>query len=214
MKHKRKDPIHYRIHQSGSTAKRQQPRRRYAGLAVFVLLAGMVGLGLHLVSQPVQGHNIAAVDVKPKVQTVTLTPNLPMTTAQSVYFQLALPAGYQAQAANQSAPLLYQQTLIKPSDQGSLIIVLEVLNGGTFSASSSYTSELQQPARYHFTSKSIDGDTVAIADDVQSGAVVAFWPHGNYLATIGISSGVDNLGSDDSTELAALLPLLTAWRWR
>jgi hypothetical protein len=132
---------------------------------------------------------------------------------QSAYFQLPLPAGYEAQAASQSGPLLYQQTLIKPSDEGSLIIVIAVLSQA-LTTNSSYTSEIQQPARYHFTSKSVDGDTVEIADDTQSGGIVAFWPHGSYLATIGISSGIDNPGGDDSDELTALRPLLAAWQWR
>ena len=189
------------------------PKRVRWLLVLTVVSLLIVGVVRH-VSAPVHGRNVA-VDVKlqPKRQT-TATP--PATTVQADYFQLDLPTGYKPQAAQTVPGLLYAQTLVKPSTMGSLLINIGIKNlpEGGLSGDSSYRLR-EQSARYRLSSQTVHGETVQIANDAESAAVVAFWPHGGYLATISISSGLGNPAADDNaTELAALQPLLKAWQWR
>jgi hypothetical protein len=86
---------------------------------------------------------------------------------------------------------------------------------GGLAGDSSYKLRQQKAERYRLTTQSISGEAIQIANDAESAAVVAFWPHGGYLATISISSGVSNPSSNDNAaELSVLQPLLKAWRWQ
>ncbi len=187
-------------------------------LCMAVVLAAGVGLGLHVLSRPVTGHTVAASEFKLPASQTKPALELPSSSIASAYFQLNLPPGYRVQAAHQTAAgLLYEQALVKPSASGSVIIeiALKALPAGGLSEDSSFALRQQQADHYRITSQVIAGDMVKIAADSQTTAIAAFWPHARYLATIGVSSGVSTPGtSDNSTEQAALQPLLAAWRWR
>jgi hypothetical protein len=86
---------------------------------------------------------------------------------------------------------------------------------GGLAGDSSFRLREKDTGRYQLSSQAAGSDIIHIANDKQSAAVVAFWPHGGYLATISVSSGVDNPSSDDNaTQIKALQPLLKAWQWR
>lgn len=169
-----------------------------------------------LVSAPVQGHN-TAVDVPIHKTTSKSAATAPATTPQTSYYRLSLPPGFHVQAASQSVDgLLSSQLLTKPGALGSLIINIAIkpLPDGGLDNDSSYRLRELQTSRYSLTSESHAGDTVHISNDQQSAAVVAFWPHGSYLATIGISSSIDNPATDDNAdEIATLHTLLANWTW-
>ena len=190
-------------------------RKVTLGLVVFLLL--LIWLGARWLNAPATGRIIPAGHAKlTKVTPPTKTSQA--ATLNNSYFTLTLPLGYEVQAGNQVPPnVLYSQTLIKTGDFGSLIISVAVQNlpDGGLSADSSYQLRAGQPTRYQLNSQAIHGDTVVVASDTQSAAVVAFWPHGNYLATISVSSNLDTpSGDQDSEQFAALQPLLNAWQWR
>jgi hypothetical protein len=183
------------------------------------IVAGFVWLAGHWLRAPVTGRSIPARDFMPaKTAPAKPGPKLDAGTLESAYFQLAVPAGYSVRPAGQpAAGLLYQQTLIKPSASGSIIIAIAVkpLPEGGASQDSSFALRAGHPERYSFSSRTIGGETVSIAADSQSTDVAAFWPHSSYLAVFGVSSGVSTPGDyDPAVELAALRPLLDGWRWR
>ena len=92
---------------------------------------------------------------------------------------------------------------------------LEDLPSGGLSGDTSYTVRTQQPAEYQMSAKQYAGDMVHVASDSSTSSVVAFWPHGSYLATISISAGTDApSGDNNADELNSLQPLLNAWQWQ
>ena len=191
--------------------------RRRVWLGVFIGLTLIIWLISRHLAAPSDGHIIPVQDHLTKVQTAPKPTIAPATTLANDYFSLTLPPGYNVHSV--TAPpngLLYNQTLIKPGSFGSLIISLSVqkLPEGGLSEDSSYRLR-QQADHYQITSQTVHGETVQIANDKQTAAVAAFWVHGNYLATLSISSGLsDPSGDDNADELAALQPLLAAWQWR
>lgn len=192
-------------------------RRSWLWLGIAIVLAAGVVLAARFLSAPSQGHQVPATDHLASRQTARPQPAAPAGTLDNSYFSLALPPGYLAQAPTAPTGLLYSQTITKPGDFGSLIIILAVkgLPGGELSQDSNYSLRLGQTDRYTLSRQSVGGETVYVANDHQSVAVVAFWPHAGKLATISVSSGLaDPSTGDNSDELRALQLLLQAWRWR
>jgi hypothetical protein len=190
-------------------------KRRYLLMAaILICLAGVYGF-TRLVASPSHGQPVK--NGTPSRKHVEAADQLPSTTIKTEYFELALPAGYRPQEAQPVLGLLYAQTLTKPSSSGSLIINISIktMPEGGLAGDSSYKLRQQKVERYRLTTQSISGEAIQIANDAESAAVVAFWPHAGYLATISISSGVSNPSSNDNAaELSALQPLLKAWRWQ
>jgi hypothetical protein len=190
------------------------PRRRW-WLLVGTLLVLVVLV--HIVTAPVSGR-IVPVDTKPTKPLKQATKNMSTQTLTSPYFSLVLPAGFKLQASGQLPPgLLYQQNIIKPSAFGSIIvsISLKTMPEGGLASDSSYNLRVQQPVRYQLSRQTMDGDIVSIANDSQQASVVAFWPHANKLATISLSSGLNNPASDDNKSIvSALRTLISSWQWQ
>jgi hypothetical protein len=200
---------------------RQQPRwRRKRWLVILVVLVA-VGIVAHVLSTPAQGRSIP-VDLKltrvPAANAPPTTPQAAASTVRTAYFSLPLPPGYAQQDASTTiAGRLYNLTVIKQSLSGSLIINIAVsdLPAGGLAGDSDYQLYSQSPGHYQLNSQAVKGDKLMIASDVQLGGVVVFWPHGNYLATMGVSSDLGNSSPDDNAdELAAVQPLLQAWQWQ
>lgn len=206
----------FRLPPSSRSLLRSRCSRLWLGIAI-VLVASVV-LAARFLSAPSQGHQVPATDHQlASRQTARPQPVAPVSTLDNSYFSLALPPGYLAQAPTALTGLLYSQTITKPGDFGSLIINLAVkgLPGGDLSQDSNYSLRLGQADRYTLSRQTVGGETVYVANDHQSAAVVAFWPHDGKLATISVSSGLaDPSTGDNSDELRALQPLLQAWRWR
>jgi hypothetical protein len=190
-------------------------------IAVVVVLLSLVGLIINYLNAPSRGHSVVANGI-PKLKGVSSTPKPapppPAQTLANSYFSLALPAGYSDQTGDPTPTgILYDQTLLKNGDFGSLIITIAIQNlpDGGLSADSSYQLRQGKPSQYQMTSQTVSGDIVHVANDASSGSVVAFWPHNAYLATISVSSGTDaSDGSGNSDEIAAIQPLLSGWHWR
>lgn len=130
---------------------------------------------------------------------------------------MALPIGYRQQSASQDTPgLLYQQTIIKSSMSGSLVIAIAISsNASGLSENTAYNLRLRDPVRYKMTTQVIKGESVITANDTQFEAVAAFWVHADKLATISISSGLQNPATDNNTEeIKVERTLLAAWQWQ
>lgn len=192
-------------------------RRLQLWLAVLIIGAVALAFVVHTVSAPVHGrpsHSVYKFVNKSKPKG---TPIIPASEIQTAYFDLPLPAGYRQQSVNSVPNLLYSQTVVKTSLSGSIIINigLKQLPNGGLEGDTNYRLRMEQSGHYKLENQNIKGDRVVTANDNQSAAVAVFWPHGNYLATISASSGLDNPVSDgNAQELAALWPLLQAWQWR
>ncbi|HWB38845.1 MAG TPA: hypothetical protein VG604_01235 [Candidatus Saccharimonadales bacterium] len=206
----------YRLHEH-PTKSRGRPRiyRKRNLAACFILIA--IIFVMRLVSAPVQGHN-TKVDVQLKQSPTSHHSTLvPASQQSNRYYRLNLPVGYSAQPIQNVAGLLVSQTITKPGALGSLIINIAVKNmpEGGLGNDSSYRARQQDTARYRLTSQNLGGDNITISNDSQSEAVAAFWPHGGYLATIGIESSIQNPATDDNAdELRSLQAILTAWQWQ
>ena len=142
----------------------------------------------------------------------------PAQTLSNQYYILDLPAGYSAQDALQTpSGMLATQTIIKHGSFGSLIISIGVqpLSSDGLEADPSYHLRVSNQSRYQLHTQPQAGDTLQIANDRQEASVVAFWPHGGYLATISVSSGLGNPATNDNADvLKALQPILDAWQWQ
>lgn len=211
--------VHYAIPTRQTFQHRATPRRIYRpkwllGLGVLLVILGLV----RVVSQPVHGHN-TAVDIQLKKPAgAKSAPVTPASQQQNTYYTLDLPPGYHAAAGDQTVPgLLYAQLITKPGALGSLIINVAVatLPAGGLSENSSYRLRVQQANRYQATTESRSGDTLQIYQDSQSGEVTAFWPHRSYLATIAVSSVLNNPGNEENSEVRSVLQtMITGWQWR
>jgi hypothetical protein len=213
------EPVQHKVNVRVVKKRKRFTRRWKIQLVVVVLILGGIWFVMRTISAPVTGHDVAASDM---LQTNIPAKAKPDTSATTIndnqYFQLALPAGYKAQASNQAVPgLSYQKTIIKPGAFGSIIINIAIkpIPGGGLASDSSYNLRVQSPAHYKVSHQTIDGGDVVIFNDAQSAAVVAFWSHGGYLATISLNAGINNPASDDNADIVrALQPILDAWKWR
>jgi hypothetical protein len=190
-------------------------KRARLALALGVLLLILVIVGRHLMA-PVHGRATKS-DIKPqKTLSSSETESSPSVVNQQ-YFSLNLPAGYVAQEAlTPGGTQLFSQTIIKPSGFGSTLINIGIKNlpEGGLSEDPSFTARQQQSGRYQLTIKTVNGETVHVANDRESAVVVAFWVHNKYLATISVSQGINNPAADDNIAgLKVLDVILQAWQW-
>jgi|GEM_PF-2350411 len=210
--------VHYALagrHQGHQAAAGGSRHRRWlvgAGLLLAVIAV------VRILSQPVHGHT-TAIDIQPKKPTVAKpTAVLPASQQQNSYYSLDLPIGYRAGAGNQTVPgLLYTQLITKPGALGSLVINIAIakLPVGGLGENSSYRLRVEQSGRYRLTSQVLGGDTIHVFQDSQSGEVTAFWPHHDHLATIGVSSVLENPGAADNAEGQTVLQtMLHGWHWQ
>jgi hypothetical protein len=196
--------------------RQKKVRSRKQRLMIVGVSLLLIFLAVHWLNAPSRGRIIPADNAKLVKSTPKIT-LAPASTISNKYFSLPLPAGY-AQQANVATPtgLLYAETIINSGAYGSLIIAvsLETMPDGGLTNDSSYQLRASQPANYSLTTEQVDGETIHIANSSQTAAVVAFWPHSNYIAVLSVSSGDDSPPSDNnSDELRALAPLLSAWQW-
>jgi len=189
-------------------------KKKFIALVIFCVA---LAVAIKVVTQPVKGHNVS-VDgtlIKPlKSSHEKLTPALHSANS---YYQLNLPAGYTAQTPNTNVQgLLVSQLVTKPGSLGSLLINIAVKNTpeGGWQNDSSYRLRQQNPAEFSLSSQTVGADKVVVGRDNQTASLVVFWPHDGYLATIGISSSIDNPSSDEITEENSTLNvILGAWQW-
>jgi len=192
-------------------------KKRKIRIAILVVIVFGLWFAWRQISSPVEGTTVVTDASKSLNQ--SKKPKTPgATDIKTNYFELALPAGYRTQSTSTSVPgLLYQQTLIKPSTMGSVVVNISVktLPEGGLSGDSSYQLRVKNPARYSMSSESVNGQQVVLASDAQAGAITAFMTRGGYLATVSASSGVSNpSGDNNETQRKVLQPVLEAWRWR
>jgi|GEM_PF-5935487 len=196
--------------------KRFSRRTKIQLIFVFLIIFGLA-YAWHQISAPVVGQKIVTKNALKK-QVTTTKPTAPASDITNPYFSLSLPQGYRPQANNQAVPgMLFQQTIIRPSSFGSVVINISVkqLPDGGLQGDSSYQLRIKSPARYTMSQLNVNGETVMMASDAESAAVVVFWVHGGYLATISASSGLGNPAQDNNeTQKKALQPVLDAWRWQ
>lgn len=202
----------YRIGTPVMLAPRRVGRRSLSLVLIGVII--VVTIAIRLISSPAHGHQVA-VDKKYQPKKI-VTVVVPASTISNNYFKLDLPVGYKQQPAQAATGILFAETIIKPSTEGSLIIAIGIQNlpeGGVVNDPSYHARQLNT-ARYTFSTKTLHGETVNIASDMQGSSTAAFWPHGGYLASIGVSSGFASSGGDNSDQLRALETLLNAWQWQ
>lgn len=219
MAHIRKArPVYYRVAERSPQAVSKPRNRKTKFIVIFVLVAA-IAIVIRIVSAPVTGHN-TKVDVslsKKKSPSTHQVDTSPSTVANS-YYKLDLPVGYHVQANGQTPEgILSNQIVTKPGALGSLIINIAVktLPEGGIDNDSSYRLRTQRTDQYSMESQTYAGQVVKVSNDKQSAAVAAFWVHGGYMATIGISSSLDNPGADDNAdELSALKVVLSSWQWQ
>lgn len=193
-------------------------KKRKIRIAILVVVVFGLWFAWQQISSPVEGTAVVTDASKSLNQPNRKTKTPGSTDIKTNYFELALPTGYRTQSTSTSVPgLLYQQTLIKSSTMGSVVVNISVktLPEGGLSGDSSYQLRVKNPARYTMSSESVNGQQVVLASDAQAGAITAFMARGSYLATVSASSGVSNpSGDNNETQRKVLQPVLEAWRWR
>lgn len=193
-------------------------KKRKIQLVIMLVIVTGLWFAWRQISSPVTGKTVVT-NASTSLQQKNKTAKTPAATSiKSNYFQLDLPAGYRIQATSSSVPgLLYQQTLVKPSTMGSVVINIAVkdLPEGGLSGDSSYQLRVKNSSKYSMSSETLNGRTVVLASDAQAGAITAFMTNGGRMATVTASSGVSNpSGDSNEAQRKALQPVLEAWRWR
>lgn len=200
---------------SNLNPKKFHRKRLILGVVVSVFVVAITLFALKL-NAPSKG----TINTNPKPITKKQSQNSESApqTQQNSYYTLQLPAGYTSlPASNPTAGILYSQSLTKQLAIGHLIVSIAIkpLPEGGLEGDSNYQLRLSQPNRYTIQTDQVDGETVRIANDQQSSAVVAFWPHQQYLATISLTLGFDGPPSDgNASEIAALNQILQGWDWQ
>lgn len=194
------------------------PRKRKIKLGIAIVIVIGLWFAWKQISSPVTGKTVVT-DASASIRAKGKTNKTPRATdIENNYYMLKLPAGYRVQATNESVSgLLYQQTLVKPSTMGSVVISIAVKNSpeGGFSGDPSYQMRVKNSARYTMNTESIGGQNVVLASDAQAGAITAFIANGGRMATVSASSGVSSpTGDNNEAQRQALQPVLEAWRWR
>ena len=186
---------------------------KFAVFIVFVVIISGIAAKLNAPAKGVVNQHPKA-QSKPRLVAAQSAPS----TQQTAYYELNLPAGF-AVVPSAAPPngILAVQSLTKQLAIGKLVIAIAVkpLPDGGAQADSAYQLRIVHPERYTFTTKTIKGDTVSIANDSQSAGVVAFWPHQGKLATISLTMGFEGPpGDGNADELEQLQTILSAWQWR
>ncbi len=184
---------------------------------VLLTMLSLAIIAARVVSAPSHGKTTTSSSSLKLAKPKSSQPDSAASDVQTAYFNLALPPGYRQQSSGRATPgLLYQQTVINRSTTGSLIIAIAISSlGGGLSENTGYNLRQQNPTRYKITNQNVHGELVVIVNDAQFAAVTAFWVHRDKLATISVSSGLQNPATDDNAEeIKALQPLLAAWQWQ
>ncbi len=205
--------MQYRIHQPVILAQRRHLKRWIiGGLSVVLAVITMV----KILTSPALGHNVA-VDRKALTVHPTSAAPAPASTLDNKYFTLHLPSGYKLNST-QTTPTdsLVSATIVKGSAFETSVMSVSVVKSpdGVWQNLSSYRARQQTPNNYSISSFSQSGETLSLVTrrDGEAGEVVAFWPHGAYVATVAVSSSTQGTG-DTETNQANLRTLLTNWQW-
>jgi hypothetical protein len=186
------------------------------------LVTALIGVCLlalmgYVLNAPAKGTIVEnpKLKLKPSANAVPTTAPLQQS---NTYYSLHLPVGFSSLSSPSTpAGLLSAATLKKNSASGTQLIAIAIKNmpDGGMTNDSAYQLRSSQSAHYTLTTQSVDNDQVRIATDTQSAGVVAFWPHGNLLATISISETYDDPSSSSSTVLSSTLQtVLQSWQWQ
>ncbi|MDB5176267.1 MAG: hypothetical protein JWM81_1125 [Candidatus Saccharibacteria bacterium] len=190
---------------------------------ILLFLAAVVGLAVYatitVLSAPAQGTTIHSGSTAAAAkQSIAVIPKQE-ATPDNQYFSLTLPAGYHVQENSviTTASTLYTLNLTKPGAMGTLLVAISIkpLPPGGITEDTSYAMRSSQPEKYMLSTATIAGRPAPISSDRQSGAVTAFFSSDRYLATVSMSSGLGNPGTEEQRQIiAALTGLLALWQWR
>lgn len=184
-------------------------------LAMLFVLGAVWGLSRWL-SSPAEGSTGQVSRLQPTAAKVQPTdaPDVAKVDTNP-YYSLAVPAEFQVQAQQSTTPgLLHSQNIIKRGSMGSLLIAIAVktMPEGDLGADPGYRLRANDPDRY---AKTMLSHGVVLMNDRDQAAIAAFWPHGDRMATISVSSGIDNPAMDENRDaVEALQTLLKGWQWR
>jgi hypothetical protein len=184
-------------------------------LGITVLLAAGGSWTVYMLSQPSTGTRATVGTAAPRQVKPTNMPASPDAgIVTTPYFQLSLPAGFSSQGAQQVAGLLYQHSFIKPGELGSTLVSVS-LKESTLAEDSAYRLRQQKTEQYQMQPLDIGAYKLIAAYDLESGGVVAFWQHQQYLATIALSTGIANPSSANQKQSTAVVrQLVEGWQWQ
>lgn len=194
------------------------PRRKRTVIAAacLVLAVAAVWQATQFAAAPSSGTPARQVALPQVERAAPVEKSTPAQSIENSYFAVQLPAGYVAQQPQQTADLLYTQTIIRASQTGSQVVALRLtqLPAGGMTADSSYTLRIQQADRYERTSYAKQ-PAIVLFSDKETGAVVAFWERQNVLATISVTNGIQNATPDARQKIDSTLDAVVAgWQWR
>ena len=205
--------MQYRIHQPVILAQRRHLKRWIiGGLTVVVAVITLV----KILTSPALGHNVA-VDRKPLIIHPTSAAPALASTLDNKYFTLHLPSGYKLNSTQTTAAdSLVNAIIFKSSTFETSVMSVSVVKSpdGGWQNLSSYRARQQTPNNYSISSLSQSGEILSLVTrrDGEAGEVVAFWPHGAYVATVAASSSTQGTG-DTNNNQANLSTLLANWQW-
>ncbi len=190
--------------------------RRLRKISILVLLSSIIWVVIHFLTSPVHGK-IIPVDLHSAKSPTAERPQSAASTDEQAYFILSLPAGYVSQSTGTvSGNQLFSQTIIKPSDAGSLLIAIGIssLQDGGLQSDSSYQLRKNNTSQFKPSTIVVQGQELPVFGDTESTSVVAFWSHDSKFATISVSRAISNPGGDNTDEMQVLNTVLHNWRWK
>lgn len=180
-------------------------------VAVAVVLVAAAGLAISRLNQPVHG-TVSAGQSSPNLQfSINLTP----VHQYGPYASFNYPKGLQPQKNTSSSSTILQQLNFIGRDVRSWVLATAVVNlpAGELANNSSYELRLHDTKDYEQSSQQVNGQPITVFTDTTNGGFskVAFWPHGNVLATISL------IGDDEQGQAPlqkAFTMVLSSWQWQ
>ena len=170
-------------------------------------------IGFRYLSRPVYGRafqsKVSLSNNKPVIKKAIVDQSF-----QTSYYNLAIPSGFMVQA-NSAKPinnLLESTTLINSDPNSPMIIQIGIYNdAGIISSNSPYMIRINNPNQY--INQKIG--SVDLTYSNTSDGVVCFWQHGNYLATLSVTTGLQQTANDFlQNEILVAKNLIYNWQWK
>ena len=178
-------------------------------LTLILIVLGVIGWALNnKLSKPVTGTIVAATTsedtIKPQVNENLRTP----------YYSVKYPARYDlspkpAHSASLDAEILIAHQQARYGTGSRITLTVETAPIGGVSETSNYKLYKAEPNLYSMTAATYSGDPVTVVTRVEPNyQKIILWPHGAYLLTITLSSGVQAATTD-----ADLQTIIDSLRW-
>lgn len=181
-------------------------------LVSIVLIFIVTYIGFIFLSKPTYGKSFVG-SLKPIKANSQITSRNINQPVQSNYFNLTVPSGFvvQKNMVQLSGNLLEVKTLTSLNQNSPIIIQIGIYNdSGSITTNSSYNLRINNPNQY--IDQKINGVDLTYSNSADG--VVCFWQHANNLATISVTTGLQQTTNFINNEISIAKSIIYSWQWK